>query len=150
MVNPIKRIYFCSIAIIIIITITNCQPIISHNLIGNNISNNAACQGYTLISPRKDRSPFLIDMDGNCQPKFYSAVISSVQRLPNGNTLINEGTSGRIFEVTSEKEIVWQYCYEGEGELIRDDWVYRSYRVPPEWVPGNPSNYINWEFLYGE
>lgn len=87
---------------------------------------------------------------GNCQQKFYSVVISSVQRLPNGNTLITEGTSGRIFEVNTEKEIVWQYFYEGEGELLRDDWIYRSYRVPPEWVPGNPSNYITWESLYEE
>ena len=84
------------------------------------------------------------------QSKFFSIFMSSVQRLPNGNTLITDGTSGRIFEVTNENEIVWQYCYDGEGELIRDNWVYRAYRVPPEWVPGNPSNYLTWESLYEE
>jgi len=31
------------------------------------------------------------------------------QRLPNGNTLITESTQGRIFEVTPENEIVWEY-----------------------------------------
>ncbi len=31
------------------------------------------------------------------------------QRLPNGNTLICEGAPGRIFEVTSGKEMVWEY-----------------------------------------
>ena len=40
---------------------------------------------------------------------FFSAVISSVQRLPNGNTFINQGRSGRLFEVTPEGEIVWDY-----------------------------------------
>lgn len=80
--------------------------------------------------------------------RFYSAVISSVQRLPNGNTLVTEGTDGRIFEVTPEKEIIWTYYYEGKGELLGDDWVYRAYRVPPEWVPGNPAGYMLWSDLY--
>jgi len=31
--------------------------------------------------------------------KFYSNMISSAQRLPNGNTLITEGNGGRVFEV---------------------------------------------------
>lgn len=42
-------------------------------------------------------------------PNFYSAICSSAQRLPNGNTLICEATKGRLFEVTKEKEIVWEY-----------------------------------------
>ena len=35
-------------------------------------------------------------------------VLMSVQlkRLPNGNTLIDEGSDGRVFEVTAEKEVV--------------------------------------------
>jgi hypothetical protein len=40
---------------------------------------------------------------------FYSTYISSCQRLPNGNTLIDEGAIGRFFEVNKEKEIVWEY-----------------------------------------
>lgn len=40
---------------------------------------------------------------------FYSAFISGAQRLDNGNTLITEGLNGRIFEVTSKGEIVWEY-----------------------------------------
>ena len=87
---------------------------------------------------------------GNNQSRFFSIFMSSVQRLPNGNTLITEGTSGRIFEVNPEKEILWQYYYEGEDKLMRDNWVYRAYRVPPEWIPGNPSDYITWESLYEE
>ena len=42
-------------------------------------------------------------------PDFYSAICSSAQRLPNGNTLICEATKGRLFEVTHDKEIVWEY-----------------------------------------
>jgi hypothetical protein len=40
---------------------------------------------------------------------FFSAIVSGAQRLPNGNTLIDEGTTGRIFEVTRARRIVWQY-----------------------------------------
>jgi len=53
--------------------------------------------------------------------KFYSGICSSTQRLPNGNTLICESAKGRIFEVTADKEIVWEflspfYCqWEGMG-----------------------------------
>ena len=40
---------------------------------------------------------------------FYSSILSSAQRLPNGNTIINNGISGCFFEVTPEKEIIWRY-----------------------------------------
>lgn len=40
---------------------------------------------------------------------FYSTYISSAQRLPNGNTLICEGATGRLFEVTARGEICWEY-----------------------------------------
>ena len=77
-------------------------------------------------------------------PDFYSPLISSAQRLPNGNTLITEGCDGRIFEVTSSNEIVWEYISESL-DFLGKNWVYRAYRIPPEWVPGNPSGYAFWE-----
>ncbi len=49
--------------------------------------------------------------------EFYSPRISNAQRLPNGNTLICEGDFGRLFEVTRDGELVWEYVnpYFGEG-----------------------------------
>jgi Arylsulfotransferase (ASST) len=41
---------------------------------------------------------------------FYSWFISGAQRLPNGNTLINSGAVGIVFEVTPEKETVWKFA----------------------------------------
>ena len=35
---------------------------------------------------------------------FYSSRISNAQRLPNGNTLINEGLFGRLFEVAHRED----------------------------------------------
>ena len=40
---------------------------------------------------------------------FFSPLISNAQRLPNGNTLICEGSFGRFFEVTMAGEVVWEY-----------------------------------------
>ena len=74
---------------------------------------------------------------------FFSHFISSAQRLPNGNTLITEGAKGHIFEVTSNKETVWEFVspYRGTTGVAE---VYRAYRVPPEWVPNNPAGYPEW------
>lgn len=40
---------------------------------------------------------------------FYSPHISGARRLFNGNTLISEGAFGRMFQVTLEGEVVWEY-----------------------------------------
>ena len=77
---------------------------------------------------------------------FFSSSISSVQRLPNGNTMITEGDGGRLFEVTPQHEIVWEYIFPvydwpglGWGQKVQPpkmtNAVYRAYRVPYEWVP---------------
>ena len=45
----------------------------------------------------------------NPREDFYSSYISSVQRLNNGNTFIDEGAYGYLFEVNSSGEVIWQY-----------------------------------------
>lgn len=69
--------------------------------------------------------------------RFFSPYISAAQRLPNGNTMITEGSDGRLFEVTPQHETVWEYInpyYEAfEGKTL--NMTYRAYRVPYEWVP---------------
>jgi len=40
---------------------------------------------------------------------FYSPNISGARRLPNGNTLVTEGRFGRIFQVTPDGSVVWEY-----------------------------------------
>ena len=50
---------------------------------------------------------------------FYSAYISGAQRLPNGNTLITEGCTGRLFEVTRDGDVVWEYI-SSYSQLLPD------------------------------
>ncbi len=68
--------------------------------------------------------------------RFYSSNISGAQRLANGNTLITEGAGGRLFEVTSDGDIVWEYMspFFGSGPLSSNA-VYRAYRLPYDWIP---------------
>ncbi len=76
---------------------------------------------------------------GAGDPSFFSHYISSAQRLPNGNTLIDEGADGRMFEVTRDREIVWEYVspFFADPKETQNG-VYRAYRVPYDWVPQAP------------
>jgi len=40
---------------------------------------------------------------------FYSFHLSSADRLTTGNTFICEGAYGRLFEITMEGKIVWEF-----------------------------------------
>ncbi|MBI2150232.1 MAG: aryl-sulfate sulfotransferase [Acidobacteria bacterium] len=68
-------------------------------------------------------------------PRFYSSNISGAQRLPNGNTLVTEGANGRLFEVTREGKIVWEYMYPRFSGAQSSNAVYRGYRLPYDWIP---------------
>lgn len=63
---------------------------------------------------------------------FFSPIISSAQRLPNGNTLICEGVNGRVFEVTRSGEMVWEYVSPWFHQVVPNDgpcnWLFRAYR----------------------
>jgi len=67
--------------------------------------------------------------------KFYSGYISSAQRLPNGNTLITEGADGRLFEITPDYELVWEYMSPFFALKENTNYLYRAYRYPYEWIP---------------
>ncbi len=47
--------------------------------------------------------------DGTDEDPFYNSYNGDVDPLPNGNVLATITSSGRIFEVTRDKEIVWDY-----------------------------------------
>ncbi|HEJ9865124.1 TPA: aryl-sulfate sulfotransferase [Pseudomonas aeruginosa] len=97
------------------------------------------------IDPLKKQIAWQYTAEDSQQPgwAFYSAFISSARRLPNGNTLIDEGQNGRFFQVTPGGEIVWEYVSPYFGKAPRGDarsnWVYRALPVAYDWVPeGTP------------
>lgn len=80
-----------------------------------------------------------LDGDGKIlgnEKLFFSNLMSGMQRLPNGNTLIAEADVGRVFEVTASGEVVWEYVPTWfDAEAFMGVAVYRAYRIPYEWVP---------------
>ena len=68
-------------------------------------------------------------------PAFFATNISGAQRLANGNTLITEGPDGRLFEVTREGAIVWEYVFPLYSGARATNSVYRGYRLPYSWIP---------------
>jgi len=62
--------------------------------------------------------------------RFYSWFIAGVQRLPNGNTLINQGAGAKIREVTPDGEIVWDYFYKGEFDAPYT--MFRARKYPAD------------------
>jgi len=66
------------------------------------------------------------------QESFFSDIRGGNQRLPNGNTLITDSDHGRVFEVTTGGDIVWEWItpetFEEGGEVMP---IYRSMRYDP-------------------
>jgi uncharacterized protein (UPF0248 family) len=70
---------------------------------------------------------------------FFSPRMGNAQRLPNGNTLITEASFGRLFEVTKEGEIVWEYVSPYFGKPLfggpptsESNQVFRALRYSAE------------------
>ena len=84
---------------------------------------------------------------------FFSSILSSAQRLPNGNTLICDGDSGYFFEIDSSNTIVWEYVNPDsaagilfQGATPNQNLVFRAYKFSSDYAafigrdltPGNP------------
>ena len=66
---------------------------------------------------------------------FFSPYISGARRLPNGNTLVTEGMFGRMFQVTPEGDVVWEYInphFHEEAENAVVNRVFRATHYLPE------------------
>ncbi|MFF4186281.1 aryl-sulfate sulfotransferase [Streptomyces sp. NPDC001691] len=76
---------------------------------------------------------------------FFAPFMGAAQRLPNGNTLVTDSPAGRLFEVTREGYLCWEFVvpqfggYE-ESEVRRlfpaePNAVFRAYRYTPAELP---------------
>lgn len=90
-------------------------------------------------------TPEYIYTDPNDPEDFFSLILSSAQRLPNGNTLICEGTSGRFFEIDPSENIVWEFINPDttNGILNQGDTpptannIFRVLRYSPDYAAFN-------------
>ena len=80
-----------------------------HVLIFDNGPHHVSASFSRVVEVDPSNNELAWEYTGDPPISFYSYHISGAERLPNGNTLITEGAPGRIFEVTHNKEIVWEY-----------------------------------------
>lgn len=81
---------------------------------------------------------------------FFTPFMGGAQRLPNGNTLITEAVFGRIFEVTPEGQVCFEYVnpefqsyqgVKGAEDLVKVGFdfpanaLFRTYKYTPEQIP---------------
>ena len=73
---------------------------------------------------------------------LYSTGLSSVQILPNGNTLLISGRTGYAFELTPNDEIVWEYktplimgnpATQGDSLALNNNLTFRITRYPADY-----------------
>lgn len=119
--------------------------------IDQNIDGSFKKESVEGIGPRDFDWTYVDPIDSE---SFYSRILSSAQRLPNGNTLICEGTSGKFFELDSEDNIVWTYIQPigndsqplTQGDLPSVASIFRAEKYPIDYIgfqgrnltPGDP------------
>ena len=65
---------------------------------------------------------------------FFSYYIGGAQRLQNGNTMVCDGPAGKFYEVTPDKETIWDY--ENPYPNFFQNAVFKvNYYTPPEEPP---------------
>ena len=84
----------------------------SPTLLGNGnilIFDNGTFRGYSrVIEIDPYTGQIMWEYKGDPPDSFYSYIMGSVQRLPNGNTLICNSVSGQVCELTREGDIAWE------------------------------------------
>ncbi|MBD3183143.1 hypothetical protein GF312_12685 [Candidatus Poribacteria bacterium] len=99
------------------------------------VFDNGTYRGYSIVREIEPVSGDIVWEYENVGD-FFSPFRSGNQRLPNGNTLICECDAGHLFEVTPEKEIVWDFYspYVGQGRQHLGKRIHRATRYSPEYV----------------
>lgn len=76
---------------------------------------------------------------------FYTESQGYVQVLPNGNLLVTESEKGHAFELTRDKEIVWEFYHPqvqteenapNSEHIGERTWIYRMLRYDREFIKG--------------
>ena len=135
------------------------------------IFNNGTTRGYSSIDiidpPVTTPGNYIYDSTSGFSPEnpewsysntanpsdFFSAIVSSGQRLPNGNTLICDGDSGYFFEIDPTNTIVWEYINPdstggilSQGDTPIANVVFRAHKFSKDYpafngrdlTPGDP------------
>ena len=74
------------------------------------------------------------DYEANPPSSFFSFWAGANQRLPNGNTLVTESSQGRVFEITKDGKIVWEYNSHFILPNGKKATIYRMMRLSDDYI----------------
>lgn len=99
------------------------------------VFDNGTYRGYSIVREIEPLSEEIVWQYEN-GTDFFSPFRSGNQRLPNGNTLICECDAGHLFEVTPDKEIVWDFYspFVGQAPHHLGKRIHRATRYSSEYV----------------
>lgn len=89
-------------------------------------------------------------------PHFlFSCFLGSCQRLPNGNTFILEGTTGRMMEINQRNGMSWEYVspYRHKSDRYgKNGYIFRAFRYGLDYIGlrkfyGLEKDWIMWDDL---
>jgi len=77
------------------------------------------------------------------EPGFFSRGSGAQQLLPNGNVLITESGKGRVFEITGDGRVVWEFLnprmLARQGTIVR---ITRAFRLSRGYFEGEFAEYL--------
>jgi outer membrane protein assembly factor BamB len=75
--------------------------------------------------------------EGDPPESFFSWNVSNAEELANGNVLVSEGAAGRVFEVTRDGDVAWEWISPYRGKIAgrTSALLFRAHRYGPEF-PG--------------
>jgi len=112
--------------------------------------------GFYIIPETDPIGPSTADWiyDGDTNGPFFSPYLSNAQRLPNGNTFINAGSPGHIYEINKAEEIVWEYIIPlsgnsqvPQGSNANNNSSFRAYKYGVDYPGFDGINLVAGELL---
>jgi hypothetical protein len=94
-------------------------------LLFDNRGNNIKSSGSRILEVDPSSGAIVWSYAGTKEQPFNSDKAGAQELLPNGNVLISEDDKGRVFEVTRDGKIVWEY---------RDVRLHQASRVAKNWL----------------
>lgn len=150
--------------------LSNANPDKGNIMVFNNRAGNDYSEVVTLDPPYDSQTKSYEMQSGKYLPddvnwvyqanppnSFFSPTQAGCQRLPNGNTLITVANASRLFEVTEEGEMVWEYqspvkgggviASQGDTVYFYENSIFKMYRYPKDFAGFdgkdlNPGGYI--------
>jgi hypothetical protein len=98
-------------------------------LLFDNRGNDIKGSGSRILEINPTTGQIVWSYAGTTKQPFNSDKAGGQELLPNGNVLISEDDSGRVFEVTRDGKLVWDY---------RDVRLHQATRIPRDWLKFSP------------